>query len=201
MLWYLSFLLCRFAVLGLGDSSYAKFNYAAKKLYRRLLQLGGKPLLHLGLADDQHDLGADAVVDPWILDLWSKLSDLYPLPEGVIPLDKGNLFPPRYVVYERRHFIAYRRSFFLKCLPTYDPVFHILWEILWSGLTAGVWIPVSMDLLFQQCQTGCGAHATFCLLDTWGSESSNTFVLVSNSRFNRMEHNNALIIFTVLVHL
>ena len=105
------FLLCRVAVLGLGDSSYAKFNYAAKKLYRRLLQLGGKPLLHLGLADDQHDLGADAVVDPWILNLWSKLSELYPLPEGVIPFDKGNLFPPRYSVCEKRHFIAYRHSF------------------------------------------------------------------------------------------
>ena len=104
-------MLCRFAVLGLGDSSYAKFNYAAKKLYRRLLQLGGKPLLHLGLADDQHDVGADAVVDPWIVDLWSKLSDLYPLPEGVIPFDKGSLFPPRYSAYERRHFIAYRQSF------------------------------------------------------------------------------------------
>ena len=104
-------MLCRFAVLGLGDSSYAKFNYAAKKLYRRLLQLGGKPLLHLGLADDQHDLGADAVVDPWILDLWSKLSDLCPLPEGVIPFDKGSLFPPRYSLYEGRHFIACRQSF------------------------------------------------------------------------------------------
>jgi len=103
-------LLCRFAVLGLGDSSYAKFNYAAKKLYRRLLQLGGKPLLHLGLADDQHDLGADAVADPWILDLWSRLSDLYPLPEGVIPFDKGSLFPPRYSVHEQRRFIAYRQS-------------------------------------------------------------------------------------------
>jgi equilibrative nucleoside transporter 1/2/3 len=93
---YLSFFLCRYAVLGLGDSSYAKFNYVAKKLHRRLLQLGGQPLLHIGLADEQHDLGADAVVDPWIHDLLSKLSDLYPLPDGVIPLDKDILCPPRY---------------------------------------------------------------------------------------------------------
>lgn len=88
----------RYAVLGLGDSSYAKFNYAAKKLHRRLLQLGGQPLLNIGLADDQHDLGADAVIDPWILDLWSKLSDLCPLPDGVIPLDKDILCPPRWHV-------------------------------------------------------------------------------------------------------
>ena len=75
------------------------------------MQLVGKPLLHLGHEDDQHDLGADAVVDPWIFDLWSKLSDLYPLPKGVILFDKGNLLTPRYSVYEQRHFIAYRQSF------------------------------------------------------------------------------------------
>lgn len=92
------FSICRYAVLGLGDSSYAKFNYAAKKLHRRLLQLGGQPLLNIGLADEQHDLGADAVVDPWILDLWIKLSDLCPLPDGVTPLDKDSLCPPRYVL-------------------------------------------------------------------------------------------------------
>lgn len=90
------FSICRYAVLGLGDSSYARFNYAAKKLHRRLLQLGGQPLLNIGLADEQHDLGADAVVDPWILNLWIKLSDLCPLPDGVIPLDKDSLCAPRY---------------------------------------------------------------------------------------------------------
>lgn len=109
---FILFVFCRYAVLGLGDSSYAKFNYAAKKLYRRLLQLGGKPLLHIGLADDQHDLGADAVVDPWILDLWSRLSDLYPLPDGVTPFNKGSLSPPRYYFYKGKiYFIACRQCF------------------------------------------------------------------------------------------
>ena len=46
-----------FAVLGLGDSGYAQFNYAAKRLNRRLSQLGGNPMISIGLADDQHDLG------------------------------------------------------------------------------------------------------------------------------------------------
>merc|ERR1719370_2472162 len=53
-----------FGVLGLGDSSYPKFNHVAKKLSRRLAQLGGDQLLQVGLADDQHDLGPDFVVDP-----------------------------------------------------------------------------------------------------------------------------------------
>lgn len=61
------------AVLGLGDSSYQKYsldyvkcfnlhfvvryNFVGKKLYRRLLQLGGRSILPLGLADDQHEFG------------------------------------------------------------------------------------------------------------------------------------------------
>ncbi|XP_038637546.1 NADPH-dependent diflavin oxidoreductase 1 isoform X2 [Scyliorhinus canicula] len=45
------------AVLGLGDSSYPKFNFVAKKLGKRLIQLGANGLLPVGLGDDQHDLG------------------------------------------------------------------------------------------------------------------------------------------------
>ncbi|XP_069627893.1 NADPH-dependent diflavin oxidoreductase 1 isoform X3 [Haliaeetus albicilla] len=72
-----------YAVLGLGDSSYPKFNFVAKKLHKRLLQLGGNPLLPVALGDDQHDLGPDAVVDPWLLALWDKILALYPLPPGL----------------------------------------------------------------------------------------------------------------------
>lgn len=35
-----------FAVLGLGDSSYAKFNYVAKRLHRRLQGLGIQTSIH-----------------------------------------------------------------------------------------------------------------------------------------------------------
>ena len=35
-----------------------RFNFVAKKLYKRLLMLGATALLPLGLADDQHDLGS-----------------------------------------------------------------------------------------------------------------------------------------------
>ncbi len=63
----------RFSVLGLGDSSYVKFNFVAKKLYKRLLQLGATAVSDLGLADDQHDLGPDAVIDPWLLKFWNEI--------------------------------------------------------------------------------------------------------------------------------
>lgn len=44
-------------MLGLGDSSYPKFNFVGKRLYQRLGDLGASPLIRRGDADDQHDLG------------------------------------------------------------------------------------------------------------------------------------------------
>uniref|UniRef100_J3SC79 NADPH-dependent diflavin oxidoreductase 1 n=1 Tax=Crotalus adamanteus TaxID=8729 RepID=J3SC79_CROAD len=85
-----------YAVLGLGDSSYPKFNFIAKKLHRRLLQLGGSPLVPTALGDDQHDLGPDAVTDPWLLSLWEKILALYPLPPGLHVMSPDVLLPPKY---------------------------------------------------------------------------------------------------------
>lgn len=42
-----------YATFGLGDSSYPKFNYAAKRLHRRLAMLGATPLGSCGLGDEQ----------------------------------------------------------------------------------------------------------------------------------------------------
>lgn len=69
--------------MGLGDSSYAKYNFAAKRLNKRLLQLGARLILPIGLADDQHDLGYDAVVDEWLPALWARLLEIFPMPAEV----------------------------------------------------------------------------------------------------------------------
>lgn len=69
----------KFAILGLGDSSYTTYNFAAKKLYQRLQSIGGTPLLRRGDADDQHDLGIDYEVEKWSQELISKLLTIYPL--------------------------------------------------------------------------------------------------------------------------
>jgi sulfite reductase alpha subunit-like flavoprotein len=60
-----------FGVIGLGDSSYEKYNFIAKKLYRRLLQLGGKALMEPCLCDEQHPNGIETTFNDWINDFWS----------------------------------------------------------------------------------------------------------------------------------
>lgn len=88
----------KFGVIALGDSSYQKFNYSGKRLYNLLKFLGGTSLMNIGLADDQHDLGPDFVVDQWMTEFWKLMDELYPLPVGVSCLSPNILSPPRYAV-------------------------------------------------------------------------------------------------------
>ncbi|KAG9118679.1 NAPDH-dependent diflavin reductase [Ceratobasidium sp. 392] len=83
-----------FAVLGLGDSSYQRFNWAAKRLQRRLLSLGGQQICDRGDADDQDTRGADGVIDPWIQSLFGRINERYPLPPGTNILPEIGLYPP-----------------------------------------------------------------------------------------------------------
>lgn len=74
----------QFACLGLGDSSYPKFNYAAKKLSKRLQNLGATAVCPVGLCDDQHDYGHLGVSLAWTKDLWAAL-------KGISGLDESKL--------------------------------------------------------------------------------------------------------------
>uniref|UniRef100_A0A3B3ZRA6 NADPH-dependent diflavin oxidoreductase 1 n=1 Tax=Periophthalmus magnuspinnatus TaxID=409849 RepID=A0A3B3ZRA6_9GOBI len=84
------------AVLGLGDSSYPKFNFVAKKLHKRLQQLGASMLLPVGLADDQHELGSDAVIDPWLLSFWQRFYTLHPSLKALPSLKEDEALPPTF---------------------------------------------------------------------------------------------------------
>ncbi|KAF5839539.1 hypothetical protein DUNSADRAFT_512 [Dunaliella salina] len=76
----------QFSVFGLGDSNYPKYNVTAKKLFRRLESLGARPLVPLGLGNDQHPAGYEAALDPWALSLWPVARQAAgPLPHGVPP--------------------------------------------------------------------------------------------------------------------
>eukprot|EP00123_Amoebidium_parasiticum_P003611 comp14899_c1_seq1/m.11448 comp14899_c1_seq1/g.11448 ORF comp14899_c1_seq1/g.11448 comp14899_c1_seq1/m.11448 type:complete len:602 (-) comp14899_c1_seq1:75-1880(-) len=72
----------RCTVFGLGDSSYAKYNFTAKRLHKRLQQLGAQLVYRRGLGDEQHELGIDGELDPWLDGMWLTLLQLYPLPSG-----------------------------------------------------------------------------------------------------------------------
>ncbi|XP_061380052.1 NADPH-dependent diflavin oxidoreductase 1 [Danaus plexippus] len=85
----------KFGVIGLGDSSYAKFNFVAKKLHKRLIQLGATPILDLALCDYQHDLGHDAVLSPWLKNFLATLRNYFPnLPTDTIK----SSFVPRWKI-------------------------------------------------------------------------------------------------------
>eukprot|EP00759_Apiculatamorpha_spiralis_P052920 PhF_6_TR6059/c0_g1_i1/m.8778 len=65
----------RFAVFGLGDSSYEKYNYVAKMLHNRLVQLSdsSRPLVHRGLGDDQDTKGYLQELLPWLQQLYGAM--------------------------------------------------------------------------------------------------------------------------------
>jgi len=85
-----------FTIFGLGDSSYPKFNWAAKKLYRRLSQLGAQPFYERGEADDQNRNGIDSTLLPWLEGLWKKLLEIKPLPHDLTPIPPTTCLPPSF---------------------------------------------------------------------------------------------------------
>lgn len=61
-----------FAVFGLGDSSYDKFNYVGKRVYRRMQQLGGRDLVgYRGEGDERSSKGIEGGWSVW----WEALAD------------------------------------------------------------------------------------------------------------------------------
>ncbi|VDM52672.1 unnamed protein product [Angiostrongylus costaricensis] len=60
-----------YALLGLGDSNYSTFQGVPNKIDKQLQQLGAKPIIETGRADDQ--LGLELVVEPWIEKLFEAL--------------------------------------------------------------------------------------------------------------------------------
>ncbi|KAL4966769.1 NAPDH-dependent diflavin reductase [Aspergillus stella-maris] len=88
----------RFTWFGLGDSSYPKFNWAARKLYKRLLQLGSEEIYPGGEADHQHPEGLEGTFIPWLTAFRKDLLDKNPLPEGQEPIPDDVQLPPKWVL-------------------------------------------------------------------------------------------------------
>lgn len=84
-----------FATFGLGDSSYARFCWPARKLNKRLQGLGAYELIPSGEADDQHYLGIDGALRPWLDTLWSTLEHVLPAPAaGELTIPDDQPVPP-----------------------------------------------------------------------------------------------------------
>lgn len=74
------------------------FNTPAKKLYKRLIQIGANPIAPRGDGDDQHYLGVDGALDPWLREFWKNALLLYPLPPNLEVISSKVLPPPQYVI-------------------------------------------------------------------------------------------------------
>ncbi|KAM3716118.1 NADPH-dependent diflavin oxidoreductase [Dirofilaria immitis] len=91
------------AVLGLGDSTYQKYNFAGKKFYRRLNQLGPSFLMDLTLADDQHELGIEGTYRPFRDELFQQIWKMNLYPDMILNPDDSKCLPSRYEVSYDEH--------------------------------------------------------------------------------------------------
>ncbi|ONH69628.1 NADPH-dependent diflavin oxidoreductase 1 [Cyberlindnera fabianii] len=82
-----------FTTFGLGDSSYPKFNWAARKLHSRLAQLGGVEFSKRAESDEQSPQGIDGYYNEFQRLLLDNLLKEFPLPEGVEPISE-DIQPP-----------------------------------------------------------------------------------------------------------
>ncbi|VEL28385.1 unnamed protein product [Protopolystoma xenopodis] len=108
----------KFAVLGLGNSSYGKYNLVAKAIFRRFVQLGASPidikspisdphsdscidtflnLGPLGLADEQASLGQMELISAWVPAFWNSLAEYWGLKLDSKYLDWNHLESPKFV--------------------------------------------------------------------------------------------------------
>ncbi|GAA5935527.1 hypothetical protein JCM1841_003704 [Sporobolomyces salmonicolor] len=85
----------RYAVFGLGDSSYGKYNWVGKKMSRRLDALGAHAVVERGEGDDQNEWGVESTFPTWLDDLFAAIDPLFPPPPGFIKLPLSAVPLPR----------------------------------------------------------------------------------------------------------
>ncbi|KIV90747.1 hypothetical protein PV10_05371 [Exophiala mesophila] len=85
-----------YALIGLCDSSYTKFNWAARKLDKRLQQLGANPLLEACEADEQGDESTDGSFLAWSPLLRDAVLSRFPLAPGLQPIPNDVVLPSKW---------------------------------------------------------------------------------------------------------
>jgi sulfite reductase alpha subunit-like flavoprotein len=85
-----------YAMVGLGDSSYPKFNWAARKLEKRITQLGAMAIIESCEADEQGDEGTDGAFLAWLQNFRTIISKVFPLPQDQLPIADDVLLPSKW---------------------------------------------------------------------------------------------------------
>lgn len=83
----------KFSTFGIGDSSYPRFNYAIKKIHKRLLQLGAGELSPRAEGDEQSPEGVEGFYLEWEKSLVEQLNIVAPL-KNAEELPQDYLLPP-----------------------------------------------------------------------------------------------------------
>ncbi|OAA43667.1 sulfite reductase flavoprotein alpha-component [Metarhizium rileyi] len=86
----------RYSCVGLGDSTYLKFNWAARKLIRRLGQLGASTFIEPCEADEQFPDGIDGSFVRWADNLRKHILEHYPDPKGRDAIPDNEPLPPKW---------------------------------------------------------------------------------------------------------
>merc|ERR1719313_3267059 len=85
----------KFAVFGMGDSSYVKFNEAAKQIDNMFERLGAQRLQECGMGDDQHPARYDTVLEDWGPDFFDNIEAPPPPQELGAPSHLVELVDPQ----------------------------------------------------------------------------------------------------------
>ncbi|KAK5310269.1 NAPDH-dependent diflavin reductase [Exophiala xenobiotica] len=86
----------KYGIVGLCDSSYPKFNLAARKLHKRLQQLGAEPLVDLCEADEQGEEGTEGAFLAWLPLFQEQVLARFPFQNGQAPIPSGQKLPSRW---------------------------------------------------------------------------------------------------------
>ena len=78
-----------YALVGLCDSSYPKFNLAGRKLHKRLTQLGASSILQPCEADEQGEDGTEGAFLAWLALFERQVLSDYPLSDNQAPIPAG----------------------------------------------------------------------------------------------------------------
>lgn len=87
-----------FFLVGLGDTSYPKFNWAARKLGKRLKQLGAFEVIDSCEADEQAEDSTDGAFLAWLPLFRAALIEEFPLPDGLQPIPDEQPLPSKWIL-------------------------------------------------------------------------------------------------------